>query len=58
MAAVADVPELFNAALHFVDRNVDLGRGAKIAIEVDALGKSSRSLSQLSSASRMSAAVA
>jgi len=33
MAAVADVPELFNAALHFVDRNVDLGRGAKIAIE-------------------------
>jgi benzoate-CoA ligase family protein len=33
MAAVADVPELFNAALHFVDRNVELGRGAKTAIE-------------------------
>ena len=33
MAAVADVPELFNAAVHFVDRNVELGRGAKVAIE-------------------------
>jgi benzoate-CoA ligase family protein len=33
MAAVADVPELFNAALYFVDRNVEAGRGAKTAIE-------------------------
>jgi len=33
MAAMADVPELFNAAVHFVDRNVELGRGAKVAIE-------------------------
>src|SRR5271166_3204961 len=33
MAAVADVPELFNAALYFVDRNVEQGRGAKTAIE-------------------------
>ena len=33
MAAVANVPELFNAAVHFVDRNVELGRGAKVAIE-------------------------
>jgi len=33
MAAIADVPELFNAAVHFVDRNVELGRGAKVAIE-------------------------
>ena len=33
MAAVADVPERFNAALHFVDRNVEHGRGERTAIE-------------------------
>jgi 4-hydroxybenzoate-CoA ligase len=30
---VADLPEIFNAATHFVDRNVDEGRGESIAIE-------------------------
>ncbi len=33
MAAVADVPDTFNAAQYFVDRNVELGRGAKTAVE-------------------------
>ncbi|MBV8282097.1 MAG: benzoate-CoA ligase family protein, partial [Candidatus Eremiobacteraeota bacterium] len=33
MAAVADVPERFNAALHFVDRNVERGRARKVAVE-------------------------
>jgi benzoate-CoA ligase family protein len=33
MAAVTDVPAIFNAASYFVDRNVELGRGAKVAIE-------------------------
>ena len=33
MAAVTDAPEVFNAAVYFVDRNVELGRGAKTAIE-------------------------
>jgi benzoate-CoA ligase family protein len=33
MAGVADVPELFNAASHFVDRNVELGRAGRIAVE-------------------------
>src|SRR5471032_3330382 len=27
------VPEIFNAATYFVDRNVSLGRGAQVAIE-------------------------
>jgi 4-hydroxybenzoate-CoA ligase len=30
---VAALPEIFNAATHFVDRNVDEGRGESIAIE-------------------------
>src|SRR5262245_63853130 len=32
-AAALGVPETFNAASYFVDRNVDEGRGARIAIE-------------------------
>jgi len=36
MAAVTDVPATFNAASYFVDRNVELGRGAKVAIEAGA----------------------
>ena len=32
-AAALGVPERFNAATHFVDRNVAEGRGAKVAIE-------------------------
>jgi 4-hydroxybenzoate-CoA ligase len=30
---VHDLPDLFNAAVHFVDRHVGEGRGAKVAIE-------------------------
>jgi benzoate-CoA ligase family protein len=33
MADVADVPDIFNAATYFVDRNVELGRGDKVALE-------------------------
>ncbi|HEV8211256.1 MAG TPA: AMP-binding protein, partial [Vicinamibacterales bacterium] len=32
-AEALGVPEIFNAAAHFVDRNVTEGRGARIAIE-------------------------
>jgi len=33
MAAVAQVPDAFNAAQHFVDRNVEQGRAGKVAVE-------------------------
>ncbi|HXM17639.1 MAG TPA: benzoate-CoA ligase family protein [Candidatus Tumulicola sp.] len=33
MADVTDVPDVFNAATYFVDRNVEEGRGGKVAIE-------------------------
>ncbi|MBV8170336.1 MAG: benzoate-CoA ligase family protein [Candidatus Eremiobacteraeota bacterium] len=33
MAAVAHVPESFNAAQYFVDRNVEQGRAGKVAVE-------------------------
>ncbi len=33
MAAATDVPTVFNAASYFIDRNVERGRGAKVAIE-------------------------
>ena len=32
-AADLGVPQMFNAATHFVDRNVESGRGSHVAIE-------------------------
>jgi benzoate-CoA ligase len=46
VAAVADVPDIFNAATYFVDRNVERGRGSHTAIE---FGEQARSYEQVRS---------